>query len=267
MNSLSIIIPALDEACHLPRLLTALTGGPGGAGPRVDAQILVVDGGSRDRTRLRAAAFAGVHVISAAPPRAAQMNLGALRATGDVLLFLHADTVPPAGFERCIARALRRAGVVGGAFSLRIDATGFRPWLISAGASLRSRITRSPYGDQGIFVRRSVFHALGGFRVQPFMEDLEFTHRLKRQGRVRLLPEQVSVSPRRWAARGYLRTTLENTVLAACFYLGVPPWRLKRWRSPVRAAPPAPAVFPDLRGVPGPSAGPTPETPASARRP
>lgn len=229
MSFLTTIVPCLDEEAHLATLLPTLTA----AGERV----IVVDGGSRDGSVPLARGMIGVEVLETTPPRSHQMNRGAAAATGEALLFLHADAVPPPAFARCIATALADPAVAGGAFDLALDAPGLAPWLVARGASWRSRLTGRPYGDQGIFVRRSVFDAMGGFVPWPLLEDLEFTHRLRRHGRVCLLRQRVTVSARRWQAQGYLRTTLRNVVLAGCFYLGIDPGPFARWAAPVRDHP------------------------------
>ncbi|MFQ5719287.1 MAG: TIGR04283 family arsenosugar biosynthesis glycosyltransferase [Acidobacteriota bacterium] len=226
MRFLTVIVPCLDEQVHLASLLPELA--------RSGARVIVVDGGSSDESVALARSVRGIEVIESTPPRAAQMNEGAARAGSPALMFLHADAVPPPDFAAQVETTLADPEVAGGAFALGIDAPGVAAWVVSRGATLRSRITRTPYGDQGIFVRQSVFAALGGFAPWPFMEDLEFTHRLKRAGRIRLLPERVTVSARRWRAQGYARTTLHNTILAACFYLGIEPLRFARWVEPVR---------------------------------
>jgi GT2 family glycosyltransferase len=147
-----------------------------------------------------------------------------------VLLFLHADTVlPPAAFER-IAEAMRDEGCVGGAFDLRIDSrrTGFR--VIEKVASLRSRLTRIPYGDQAIFIRASCFRTLGGFREIPLMEDVDLMRRIKRKGwRIVIFREPVITSARRWEKEGLVFGTLRNWFLMTLYLCGVPPERLARY--------------------------------------
>ena len=228
MTPLSVIIPTLDEERHLPGLLPVLV--------EAGAQVIVADGGSSDRTVAAARAVGGVHVVQAGRPRAAQMNAGAARAAGDVLLFLHADARPPPGFPGLIGQALADPDAVGGAFELAIDDERTAARLVAWGANLRTRITGRPYGDQGIFVRRAVFAALGGFAPLPFMEDLEFSGRLRRRGKVKLVRPPVLVSARRWRAQGYARTTYRNTVVAACYYLGIDTSPLAHWAEPHRDA-------------------------------
>ncbi|MFQ5671053.1 MAG: TIGR04283 family arsenosugar biosynthesis glycosyltransferase [Acidobacteriota bacterium] len=226
MSNLTVIIPCLDEERTLPDLLPLLD--------RTLDQVVVVDGGSRDRTVEVAGQVPGVEVLQTDCPRARQMNAGAAVAREEILFFLHADAIPPVGYGQHIREALVDPENVGGAFSLEIDSPRLVARVVSAAARLRSRLTGYPYGDQGLFVRRSVFHALGGFAPLPFMEDLDFSYRLARRGRVRLLADRIRVSSRRWQAQGYLQTTVRNTVLAACFYLGIETRSLAHWVKPER---------------------------------
>jgi rSAM/selenodomain-associated transferase 2 len=223
--TISVIIPTLNEAKVLERTLAHLHQTPG-------LEIIVVDGGSTDGT----VALAKRHaiVLTAPPGRAAQMNRGAQQATGEVLLFLHADTLIGLAALRKMAEALEDPTVVGGAFRLVIDSPRRSLRLIAAAANIRTRLTRIPYGDQGIFVRRSVFEKLGGFPIQPLMEDVEFARRLKRVGRVVLLPEPAVTSSRRWDKEGMGYTTLRNQVLLMLYFIGVSPDRLARWYRSVR---------------------------------
>ncbi|MBI4715382.1 MAG: glycosyltransferase family 2 protein, partial [Nitrospirae bacterium] len=162
------------------------------------------------------------------------MNAGAAKASGEVFLFLHADTRLPAGGLGMIREALADHEVAGGAFSLAIDSP--RPSLrgIARMANLRTRLTRIPFGDQGIFVRREIFDRIQGFPPWPFMEDVAFSRRMKKEGRVAILREKVLTSPRRWEGEGVLYGTLRNWGLLILFYLGVSPFRLKRWYGDVR---------------------------------
>lgn len=218
---ISVIIPALNEELAIGRTLGSFEGN--GA-----HETIVVDGGSTDGT-LKEATRPGVLPVSAPPGRAVQMNAGAEKASGDVFLFLHADTRLPHGAMEAIRSALSDPGVVGGAFTLAIDST--KPFLgwVARMANLRTRLTRVPYGDQGIFVRRDTFQEIGGFPAWPLMEDVDFCRRLKKRGRVVILEEKVLTSPRRWEAEGPLYVTLKNRTLVLLFLFGVSPYRLKRW--------------------------------------
>jgi rSAM/selenodomain-associated transferase 2 len=220
---LSIVIPALNEAANLARLLPDL------ARREHQAELLVVDGGSTDDSRAVVARVEAARWLAARRGRAAQMNAGARAARGDVLLFLHADTMLPAGAGAAILAALADRRVVGGRFDVRLDSP--RPLLAAVGwlMNRRSRLTGICTGDQGIFVRRAVFEALGGYPEIPLMEDVEFTRRLKRRGRLAALPLRVVTSARKWETEGIVRTVVLMWTLRLLYALGTPPARLHRW--------------------------------------
>ncbi|TDR52256.1 rSAM/selenodomain-associated transferase 2 [Halomonas ventosae] len=192
---LSIIIPTLDEAATIEKLLTGLT--PWEAD---GVEILVVDGGSLDDTLARARPLASTAIVSE-PGRARQMNAGAGMARGRHLLFLHADTRLPRDADRLIASALSSEHCWG-RFDVRLE--GRHPLLpVIAGAmNLRSRLTGIATGDQGLFMTREAFDAAGGFPDQPLMEDIEMSRRLKRQSPPACLTEKVTSSGRRWDRQG-----------------------------------------------------------------
>lgn len=222
----SVIIPVYREEARIAALLAHVAGLPVPGG----AEILVVDGDPQQRT-LAAVPEGAALSLAAAKGRARQMNAGARASHGDVLLFLHADTRLPAdAFTRATA-CLADPGIGGGAFSLRIEATegaagpGLR--FIAWAANLRARLSRAPYGDQAIFLRRDVFMALGGFPDIPLMEDLELMTRLRRSGgRIRILDAYAATSARRWEREGLLRCTGRNVLLRTLYHLGVPARRL-----------------------------------------
>lgn len=224
---ISIILPVLNEAATIEETLHRLR-------DIFDIEAIVVDGGSRDETvaiakRCGKTVGLSCKVISAAAGRARQMNAGAVVATGDILLFLHADTHLPPKFDTLVRQALQHPNTIAGAFELRIDANlrGLR--LIETMVNMRSRFFSMPYGDQGIFLKASTFHDLGGFPDLPIMEDFEFMVRLKRQGRIVILPVPVITSGRRWQKLGVVRTTLINQLIIAGYFLGVPPTQLVCW--------------------------------------
>jgi rSAM/selenodomain-associated transferase 2 len=221
---LSIIIPVLDEERRICERLTEL---------RDCVDIIVVDGGSRDRTVERARTFPGVRVESAPRGRASQMNHGARLAGGDVLLFLHADASLPPDAMMYIEQAFADARTVAGAFRTWHVAEGGRwaPWLHLA--DLRSRYSGLPYGDQALFVRREPFWKAGGFPEQPLMEDLELSRRLRRLGRIAIAPASVRVSGRRFLAHP-IRDTFLVITLPLLYRLGVPPTALARFYRNVR---------------------------------
>jgi rSAM/selenodomain-associated transferase 2 len=225
MAGLSVIIPALNEAAAISKTLEALSRIP-------ELELVVVDGGSTDGTDDLARRYANVH--RSPPGRARQMNVGAEQTKGELLLFLHADSILSKEAIVAMKKALEDPEIVGGGFCLGIDSSRRALGLIAAAANWRTRLTRIPYGDQGIFVRRSVFEQVGGYPEQPLMEDLEFSRRLKRAGRVVILSETVRTSSRRWDREGILWTTLRNQILVLLYWMGVPPARLARWYRPVR---------------------------------
>jgi rSAM/selenodomain-associated transferase 2 len=220
---LSIVIPALNEAAHLARLLPALIVHEPGA------EVLVVDGGSDDDSRAVVARVPGVRWLSGPRGRARQMNAGARAARGDILLFLHADTSLPGGAGAAILAALADPAVVGGRFDVRLDSR--RPLLVLVAWLMngRSRLTGICTGDQGLFVRRATFEALGGYPDIPLMEDVELTRRLKRRGRRAALRLRVVTSARKWENEGVVRTIVLMWTLRLLYALGVSPARLHRW--------------------------------------
>ncbi|HSB72611.1 MAG TPA: TIGR04283 family arsenosugar biosynthesis glycosyltransferase [Candidatus Methylomirabilis sp.] len=224
---LTFIIPVLNEAPNLERLLPRLVADCPGA------EIIVVDGGSQDASR-EVARRHGARVLSGRRGRARQMNGGAGAATGDILVFLHADTALPAKAALAIEAALEDAEVVGGRFDVRLDSRRLLLRLVAALMNLRSRLTGIATGDQAIFVRQSVFASLGGYADIPLMEDVEFTRRLKRMGRLACLRLSVATSARKWEREGVLRTICLMWSLRFLYWLGVPPERLHRWYYPRR---------------------------------
>jgi rSAM/selenodomain-associated transferase 2 len=214
----SVVIPAVNEAAVIRR--AALSAWEAGAG-----EVIFADGGSDDDTAAIAAAC-GCRVMSAPRGRASQQNAGARQATGDVLLFLHADNslAPQAG--RQLAEAFRRPQVTCGAFRQRIEAAGWAYRWLETGNAQRTLWLGMPYGDQAIFVRRQVFDELGGFKEVPLLEDVLLMQRLRRRSWPMLLAGPVYVSPRRWQQHGVVRQTLHNWRILAAFFCGIPPQRL-----------------------------------------
>ncbi len=217
----SAIIPALNEAACLPALLDRLRAA-------ASVETIVVDGGSRDGTPDIARARGAV-VLSSAPGRGRQMNAGPAAATGSILLFLHADTVPPDGFDRIACRVLAVPGTACGVFRLRVGAPSAAFRLLEGLVQVRSRLLGLPYGDQALFVRADIFRRAGGFPEIPILEDVALVRRLRRLGRVAVVPQAVVTSPRRWEALGIARTTLVNQGILVAGALGISPTRLAGW--------------------------------------
>jgi rSAM/selenodomain-associated transferase 2 len=170
--------------------------------------------------------------VHAPAGRAGQMNAGSAGSVADVLLFLHADTLPPPGFAGSIATALADPRVVGGAFALRVGEPGALMRAVALLSTARSQLLRLPYGDQGIFVRREAFERLGGYREMPLLEDADLFSRLRRLGRVRILREAVTTSGRRWKAEGALKVILRNWAIGVAYACGVPAGLLARLYGP-----------------------------------
>lgn len=222
---ISVVIPALNEELHVADVIA-------GVRQAGECEIIVVDGGSTDGTLAQASG--ADRVIMSAPGRARQMNTGAKSATGEILLFLHADCRLPVGFADAVAQALKSPDVIGGCFLQRIDSPRRIYRWIEWGNALRVRRLGWIYGDQALFVRRSVFDDLGGFPELPIMEDLYFAKRLRGRGRLTLIADRLVVDARRWEHDGAVRRTLWNwafILLAGC---GVPLSRIARWYGHVR---------------------------------
>jgi len=210
--SISIIVPVWNEAAQLPASL----GSVGALDESV--QLIVVDGGSTDDSLAVARHRGAETLVSPVRQRAAQMNLGAGSANGDVLLFLHADTRLPANWRNVLASEIQRdAACVGGAFRRRFDSASLVLRITCRLAAWRGSLFGWFLGDQAMFVRRDIFRALGGFAPLQKCEDLDFSIRLKRAGPCRLLPATVISSGRRFEERGPLRQTLRDFVVASRF--------------------------------------------------
>lgn len=192
-------------------------------------EFLVVDGAPEADTL---AALPPAKAIPLRSPRGrgVQMNAGAARASGKILLFLHADTRLPRNAFLAVSHAMADSRLAGGAFDLAINSPRPIFRVMERTASRRSRLTRIPYGDQAIFLRRSVFAALGGYREIPLMEDVDLMFRLRSSGRrIHILPDRVQTSPRRWERDGVIFGTLRNWTLVTLYALGVSPKRLVRF--------------------------------------
>ncbi|MDY6965617.1 MAG: TIGR04283 family arsenosugar biosynthesis glycosyltransferase [Halobacteriota archaeon] len=221
----SIIIPVLNEADHINSQIEHIYN----LSPSQDFEIVVVDGSQRKDT-INAIKNPEVISIGSEKGRAHQMNAGADVARGDILLFLHADTRLPDGALEKISSVLDDRLYVGGAFDLCIRSERPVYNMISKMISLRSRLTRVPYGDQAIFLRRGYFNELGGYRKIPLMEDVELMRRIKRsKGRINFISDCVSTSQRRWEEEGIIYCTLRNWMVRALFYCGVSPGKLVRF--------------------------------------
>ena len=225
----SVLIPTVDEERELPRLLDHVAELEG------RWEVIVSDGGSRDATQRMAREHRSrPRVIEQRGGRAAQLNAAACAATGDVLLFLHADSRLPANAYRSLADACKRPEVAGGNFALRFDGGGAFEHLLGAVYRLQRRHGYY-YGDSSVWVLRTIFDALGGYREIPIMDDYDFVRRLERSGaETRCLPGPATTSSRRWRALGIPRTVLAWFAIRWLYVAGVSPARLARLYRVVR---------------------------------
>ena len=218
---ISIIIPVLNEARNIKQAVASTQ-------PSTNVEVIVVDGGSNDGT-VEIAESLGVKLISAPRGRAAQMNAGALAASGEILLFLHADSRLSVEFDIMVRTALQQPGVVAGAFAVQIDAQLWSLRLVEWGVNWRSRFLQMPYGDQAIFLTKEIFHKIGKFPEIPIMEDFELIRRLRRTGKITIIHVPILTSARRWLKNGVFKTTLTNQIIILAYLLGVSPKRIGTW--------------------------------------
>lgn len=223
---ISVIIPTLNEALALKKTLTEIN-------RHSPHEVIIADGGSRDGTLEIAEQF-GPRIVTSPPGRALQMNAAAQTATGELLLFLHADSRVDAKSYNKMVDVMKQGSSLGGAFGLAIESEKPSLKLLSILATLRSKHLNLVYGDQAIFVRAHVFREMGGFSSIPICEDLDFFRRLKKKGPIVLLEEKALSSARRWRTEGIVFTTLRNMVIAALFLLGFPPRILSKWYLVIR---------------------------------
>ena len=223
---ISIIIPVLNEGGTIASTLESLV-------PLAVEEVIVVDGGSADRTRDIVAGTQAILSFSECN-RSRQMNHGAELSKGDVLLFLHADTRLPTSAVTDISSALQDPQCVGGRFDVKLDSSSWIFQIIGRLINLRSRWTKVATGDQAIFVRREVFEVVEGFPDLPVMEDIAFSRALKQQGKVACLRTEVVTSSRRWEKEGIWITILKMWSLRLLFLAGVSPFYLKRFYSDAR---------------------------------
>ncbi len=222
MVVVSVIIPVLGDFAPLEHALTSI-------GSEPDVETIVVNGGPEtpESGRLRAS-WPQVRWVNAPAGRGRQMNAGARLAVGAWLLFLHADTTLAPEWTAEL-RSLTDVAVLGGSFRFRLASASPRARLLETGVRLRVRWFNLPYGDQALFVRRDVFHRVGGYREIALMEDVALVRQLAAQGRLHHSALPALTSARRWERDGWLRRSVSNVVLLSLYFLGVSPDRLARW--------------------------------------
>lgn len=217
---ISVIVPIKNETLEVVEHFRRFAG-PG------ESELIVADGGG-DPATSRAFEAIGARLVQADEPRGARLARAAREARGEILFFLHADSVPPDNVLHAIRQALAN-GAAAGAFSLAYQGFDRRLRWIAWWANLRSRLLGLPFGDQGLFCRRDVYERAGGFRSLPICDDVDMVRRLRRSGRLVIRPEKTRASPRRYRERGALRQVLRNWRVLAGYFAGVSPEKLERW--------------------------------------
>lgn len=218
----SVIIPTYNEEDNIEKTINSALKG-------LNIELIVVDGGSEDKTLSIVNKISNVKLIKSRPGRAIQQNLAAKHANGEFLLFLHGDSILPERFDKTIGDTLNIEGVIAGAFSFKLDYNSLGTRCLESLVNLRANLLGLPYGDQGIFLKKKDFSSAGGFPEHPIMEDYEFIKLLKKSGRIILVRDPVITSARRWRKLGLLKTTWINQKIILGYHLGVPQEILKKW--------------------------------------
>ncbi|MFC2954146.1 TIGR04283 family arsenosugar biosynthesis glycosyltransferase [Marinicaulis aureus] len=224
---ISIIIPTLNADARLGDCLNALVSS---ALDGIVKEVIVVDGGSRDATLAMADSF-GTRILTAPPGRGGQMKAGAEAARGDWLLFLHADTVLEEGWAAEAADFMSKRRYEAAVFTLQFDAKGLAPALVAAGAMLRTKMLKAPYGDQGLLISKGLYEEVGGYADMPLMEDVEFIRRLtkaKGGGVLHVLQAKAVTSAERYERDGYFRRAFKNLTIFARYQCGASPETLAK---------------------------------------
>ncbi|MFP6582035.1 MAG: TIGR04283 family arsenosugar biosynthesis glycosyltransferase [Candidatus Hydrogenedentota bacterium] len=228
--SLSVVIPVLNEANTIESTLERLGSNP-------DIQIILADGGSTDATR-SIAESRGALVITTPRGRAIQMNIGAAHAAADTVFFLHGDTIPPDTYQQEIKATLSRLNAAAGAFHFNTSDESLPMRIIRHFTNLRARLLQLPYGDQGLFLSKTTFHAVSGYEDLPIMEDFVIVRTLKKHGQIRLAPSKTTTCARRWQRQGPWRTTLYNLLTIFAWHIGISPhWLAERYRRSSHTSP------------------------------
>ena len=223
--AVSLIIPVLNEAENISGIIHHIRE----LDADFTAEIIIVDGDPEGST-INAIEDEGLHTVVSVKGRARQMNRGAALATGDILLFLHADTHLPSNAFALIEAAMNDKGFVGGAFDLGFNTQRRIFKITELYVFFRTRLTKIPFGDQAIFIRRDFFEKIGGYRDLPIMEDVDLMKRIRKRGdKICIISEKVRTSPRRYEQEGIIYTTIRNWMLQLQYSLGVSPERLVRW--------------------------------------
>ncbi|MCP4580421.1 MAG: glycosyltransferase family 2 protein [candidate division Zixibacteria bacterium] len=220
-NDISVIIPTLNEVGNITRVTNHIRE----ILPR--AEIIISDGGSQDGTPRKVSGMA--KIITAEKGRSRQMNAGAKVAQGKILWFLHSDCLPSERSGDLILGALVNDEIVGGGFRWALKGSKWYYGSVTAMAHIKNKLRKNLFGDMGIFVRRNVFEKLNGYADVPFLEDVEFTARLKKVGKIRILDEKLHSSDRRLLEKGPLRSFIKNDLIKLAYGLGFSPGYLAKF--------------------------------------
>lgn len=219
--SISVIIPTLNEQDNIASTLNYLRN------LNSELELIVADAGSSDSTCERAEELSTV--IHSKKGRGAQMNAGARKASGDILWFIHADCRPHVDSVQAINQIMTNKTIVGGGFEYNLDHPGSRFRIVEFFSNYKNRKLQLLFGDMGIFVRREVFERMGGYSEIPLMEDMDFSKRLQRYGRITILPQRINTSARRWIEDGYIVNAIRSWLLQTAWALGASPTTLARF--------------------------------------
>ncbi|CAN5352471.1 TIGR04283 family arsenosugar biosynthesis glycosyltransferase [soil metagenome] len=219
----SIIIPTFNEEKQIPLLMNNLLS------QNSECEIIIVDGGSTDLTLSKCLIYKNVKIISSEKGRANQMNKGAEAAKGEILLFLHADTLLPENGIEAIEEAMKDTSYIGGSFFMKFDKDSLPLRFYSSFTKINN--SYFTYGDQGIFVRKNIFKEIDGYKITPILEDFEIQKRLRKKGKFIKLPLAVTTSSRRFVQVGEFKQQIINIALLGAYELGVSPQNIKKYYS------------------------------------
>ncbi|RKU11229.1 glycosyltransferase [Candidatus Poribacteria bacterium] len=218
-EKISIIIPVLNEAKILEKTLSELQSELG------HHELIIVDGGSVDNSVLIAEKYG--KVVTSERGRAKQLNAGAAAASGDILIFLHADIRLASGALAAVETTLS-SGYVGGGFCQKIDGKNILYRAIEIAGNIRGKYLKVFYGDSGIFLKRADFEKIGGFPEIPILEEMEFSRNMRKLGRTTLVTSYIHISARRWETKGIVRTTVNNWLITLLYFLKFSPEQLAK---------------------------------------